>query len=318
MPRLDLNHLIDLEALLSEGSVTGAARRLHLSAPAMSRRLANLRDALGDPLFVLAGRRLVPTVRAITLGKRLGEVLEDARELLTPASVDLATVEQTLTIRASDGFTGAWASRLVARMSSEAPGVRLFFKPRADKDVEALRNGSVDLDIGVLGEAGPEIQSQMLTRMTFVGVVRSGHPVLDDDKPIDALRFTRWPHISVSRRGMTRGPVDDGLDVLGLRRQVVVVAPGFQAALAMVRDSDLIAVMPEHYVLWSGEPDRLRSFPLPVKTREVSVSMYWHPRVQADPLHSWLREHVRSNMLAQQVGGETPRSTKGDRVGRGV
>ncbi len=89
MNKIDLNLLVDLDVLLREGSVTGAAKRLNVSAPAMSRRLGHLRSALQDPLFVQAGRKLVPTERALALKARAGATVEDIRALLAPVAIDL-------------------------------------------------------------------------------------------------------------------------------------------------------------------------------------------------------------------------------------
>ena len=74
----DLNLLTALDALLAEGSVVGAARRLRLSSSAMSRTLARLREATSDPLLVRAGRGLVRTPRATELRERVRDLVQDA------------------------------------------------------------------------------------------------------------------------------------------------------------------------------------------------------------------------------------------------
>lgn len=301
MRKINLNRLIDLEALLSEGSVTGAATRLHLSAPAMSRRLSSLRDALGDPLFVLAGRRLVPTERALALRERVQAVIEDVRGILAPSPVDFTRVERSLTVRANDGFFGAWASRLTAHVAAEAPGIKLHFMPRAEKGREVLRSGKADLDLGTLGNYAPEIKRQLLLTTRFIGVVRAGHPLLDGQ--IDRARLVHWPHIAVSEREHISDPIGDTLVALGERRRVVAETPGFQAALAMVRSSDWVAVVPELFALWSAERASLCLFELPVATPQIDIAMSWHPRNHADPINCWLRDHVRA--VSQSSVGAT-------------
>ena len=307
MAKVDLNQLADLEALLTEGSVVGAAQRLHLSAPAMSRRLTHLRDTFGDPLFVLAGRRLVPTERALALRERIRAVLEDARGIVIPPVVDFSRLERTLTIRANDGFIGAWAARLVARIAVDAPGVTLQIVPRADNSMEALRSGEIDLDLGVLDAPAPEIHSQSLLKTVFVMVVRHDHP-LATEREIDVAQFVQWPHVSASRRGHAQGSIDFALRALGLQRRVAVVVPGFQAAMAMVMNSDLISAIPEAFVQWSTEPERLRVFPLPVPSPEVNIAISWHPRYHADPVHRWLREHVKATTRGAQSTEEAMKS----------
>jgi DNA-binding transcriptional LysR family regulator len=296
MTAVDLNLLRALDALLAEGSVASAARRLGLSASAMSRTLARLRAATGDPLLVRAGRGLVPTPRAIELRDRVREAAEEALALLRPAIAgpDLSGLERTFTIRANDGFVETLGARLLAALTEAAPGVRLRFAPKPDKDVRVLREGLVDLEVGVLGKAGPEVRVQALFRDRFVGVVREGHPLLAAGE-ITPERYAACGHVVASRRGDTNGPVDQALASLGLRRSIVVVVPGFSAALAIAKASDLVALVTAsfHNATNESQPEaglrRSRAFPLPVQTEPITVSQIWHPRLDADPAHRWLR-----------------------------
>src|SRR5579871_4259225 len=196
MPGEDLNLLTALDALLSEGSVAGAARRLELSPSAMSRTLSRLRAATGDPLLVRAGRGLVPTPHASALRERVRDLERDVRAVLRPAaaSLEVAALERTFTVRANEGFVDAFAARLVAAVAAEAPRVRLRFAPKPDKDVRPLREGLVDLEIGVLGETGPEVRVQALFSDRFVGAVRDGHPLLAGGK-ITAERYAAFDHV---------------------------------------------------------------------------------------------------------------------------
>lgn len=291
---LDFNLLLDLDTLLREGSVVGAARVLHISAPAMSRRLTRLREAMGDPLFVPAGRGLVPTQRALDLKERVQATVEKVRGVFTPDEVDFSRLERTLTLHTNDGFTGAWATRLASATAAEAPGVSLHFSPRADMSRDALRNGVIDLDVGVVKSAETEIYSEPLFQAAFVGVVRENHPLVSQGagEAVSAEDLVSWPHISTSPRGLAAGRLDTALNALGLRRWVAIVAPGFQAALAMAATSDFVAVMPEPFVRWAMAHQRLQVFKLPVAMPAVEVSQSWHTRHQADPVHRWLRGHV--------------------------
>jgi len=296
MADIDLNLLIALDALLAEGSVAGAARRLGLSASATSRTLARLRAATGDPLLVRAGRGMVPTPHATELRERVRDLAQSARAALRPAaaSLDLAELKRTFTIRANEGFVEVLAAQLVAAVTAVAPNVRLHFAPKPDKDVRALREGLVDLEIGVLGKSGPEVRLQSLFRDHFVCAVRESHPFLGRGK-ITAKRYAACGHVVASRRGHESGPVDEALAALGLSRTVVVVVPSFRAALAVASVSDLVALVTgsffnatQGHQAKSG-PAVIRSFPLPVRTEAITVSQMWHPRFDADPAHRWLR-----------------------------
>jgi DNA-binding transcriptional LysR family regulator len=291
MSRPDLNLLFTLEALLTEGSVARAARRLRLSPSAMSRSLARLREATGDPLLVRAGRGLVPTPRAIDLRDRVRRLVEEAESVLRPAeTLDLGRLARTFTVRTSDGFVENFGPRLVARIGEEAPGVRLRFVQKLDKESGPLRDGTVDLETGVVGKTtGPEVRTLALFRDRFVGVVRKGHPL--SRGRITPSRYARGKHVAVSRRGLERGAIDDALEPLGLEREVVTIVGGFSAALALARASDLIASVPERHT--GNLREGMHSFSLPIPVPEITVSLLWHPRLDADPAHRWLRRCVR-------------------------
>lgn len=283
----DLNLLVTLEAVLSEGSVARAARRLRLSPSAMSRALARLREATGDPLLVRAGRGLVPTPRAQELRERVGRLVEEAQAVLRPQeALDLRRLERTLTLRAREGFVENFGPQLLARLGEEAPGVRLCFVQRSDKESTALRDGTVDLETGVVGKAtSPEVRAHALFRDGFVGVVRSGHPLAEGE--ITPARYAGGGHVLVSRRGFERGAIDASLQPFGHVRPIGAVVDTFSAALALARGSELIASVPERQTgnLRGG----MFTFPLPFPAPEVTVSMLWHPRHDADPAHRWLR-----------------------------
>ncbi len=299
MSKPDLNLLFTLQALLEEGSVAKAARRLHLSASAMSRALARLRQTTGDPLLVRAGRGLVPSPRAIELSGQITQLVQNAETALRPASkLDPRKLERLFTLRTSEGFVENFGSALINRISKEAPGVKLCFVPKPDKESTSLRKGSVDLDTGVVSEEiGPEIRTQALFKDRLIGVVRSSH-VLSRSK-VTAARFAAGRHISVSRHGETKGPVDEALHTLGLRREVVVIVGGFATAVSLAKASDMIATVPEKHtgILRCG----MHSFRLPFSTAPFTVSMLWHPRSDADPAHRWLRERLREVCTAHSV-----------------
>ncbi|HSX86771.1 MAG TPA: LysR family transcriptional regulator [Pseudomonas sp.] len=287
----DLNLLVTLDVLLAEGSVARAARRLRLSPSAMSRALARLRDTLGDPLLVRAGRGLVPTPRALELRERVAQLVQDAEAVLRPATqIDLAQLVRTFTLRSSEGFVENFGPALIARIAEQAPGVRLHFMQKPDKDSTPLRNGTVDLETGVVDpDTSPELRTQALFRDRFVGVVRAGHPLSRGE--ITPARFAAGGHIYVSRRGLDRGPIDDALDSLGLTREVVTTVAGFSTALALARASELIASVPERHT--ASLRDGMHSFALPLPLPAFTVAMLWHPRMDADPAHRWLRGCLR-------------------------
>lgn len=300
----DLNLLVTLNVLLAEGSVARAAERLRLSPSAMSRALARLRETTGDPLLVRAGRGLVPTPRALELRERVSQLVQDAEAVLRPAEkLNLKQLVRTFTLRTSDGFVENFGPDLIARVGEEAPGVRLCFVQKPNKDSAPLRDGTVDLETGVVGKTtAPEVRAQALFRDRFIGVVRMGHSLSQGE--ITPSRYAAGRHISVSRRGLDRGPIDieEALNPFGLEREIVTIVGGFSTALALARASDLIASVPERHTanLRAG----MHSFPLPVSTPEITVSLLWHPRLDADPAHRWLRGCIR-DVCAEQLSNSS-------------
>lgn len=288
----DLNLLSVLDILLDERSVTRAAERLGVSAPSVSRMLGRLRQVTGDPLLVRAGRDLVPTTRALQLHADVHRVVEDAAALLLPATLDLATLERRFTVRANDGFVGAFAGRLLGRLRAQAPLIQLRFAPESESDDDALREGRIDLDIGAMREMGPEVRIQTIFRDHFVGMARVDHPIFD--APITPERFCAYDQISASRRGRALGPIDKALADVGLKRRVVLIVPFPKTALAALPGNDLIAPVPDH-VRRSAEAmgARLRAFDLPLALEPVVIAQAWHPRFDKDAGHQFLRQAVR-------------------------
>jgi DNA-binding transcriptional LysR family regulator len=287
----DFNLLITLDVLLAEGSVARAAKRLRLSPSAMSRALARLRETTGDPLLVRAGRGLVPTPRALELRERVSQLVQDAEAVLRPAEQpDLKQLSRTFTLRTSEGFVENFGADLIARIAGQAPGVRLCFMHKPDKDSASLRDGTVDLETGVVGKtAGPELRTQGLFRDRFIGVVRMGHPLSEGE--MTPARYAAGSHISVSRRGLDKGPIDEALELQELGRHIATIVAGFSTALALARATDLIASVPERHTasLRTG----MHSFALPLPLPAFTVAMLWHPRLDADPVHRWLRGCLR-------------------------
>jgi DNA-binding transcriptional LysR family regulator len=238
---------------------------------------------------------MVRTPHATELRELVRDLVQNAQTVLRPAdnSLNLAELTRSFTIRCNEGFVEVFAGHLVAAVMATAPNVRLHFAPKPDKDVAALREGLIDLEIGVLGMSGPEIRVQTLFRDHFVCAVREGHPLIGSGE-ITAERYAACGHVVASRRGKESGPVDEALGAVGLARTVVAVVPSFRAALSVASVSDLLAQVTDSFFnatqhqARSGPPE-VRSFPLPVRTEAITVSQMWHPRLDADPAHRWLR-----------------------------
>ncbi|MBY8841605.1 LysR family transcriptional regulator [Streptomyces sp. SP2-10] len=304
---LDLNLLVALDVLLEEQSVRGAARRLHLSEPAMSRTLGRIRKALGDPVLVRAGRRMVPTPHALAVRAEVSAVVERARALFAPGrDTDLRTVTRTFTILGHDAMAATHGPPLFARAAREAPGIRLRFLSESHVDAPFLRQGTADLEVGVIDSVAPEVHTEAVYEDRMLGVVRDGHPLLQGELTPERFAGSAG-HLIVSRRGRQRGPVDDALAELGLERRVVGSVGTYPASLFVLRETGLIGLISQ----W-GRPlaDALGlvTFEIPLRLPAVSVGFAWHPRHDADPAHAWLRDCVRELMRMGPGPGPAPAS----------
>ncbi|MCE1114927.1 MULTISPECIES: LysR family transcriptional regulator [Pseudomonas] len=291
----DMNLLVALDVLLDEGSVVGAAQRMNLSPAAMSRTLGRIREALGDPILVRAGRGLVPTPRALALRDQVHGLVEQAGLVFrSREDVDLANLERAFNIRTNDLFIALYGAQLLRMMLAQAPRTVLRFVPEGSGDDDAvLRNGQIDLIISSAVELGPEIKVQSLFNTYFVGMAREDHPIFDG--PITPERFAAYPQISVSRRGRANGPIDVSLAEHKVERRVALITTSFHSAMFSLPDSDLILPMPAN-ILNSVQRLKLplRSFEIPVPLEPVNVKQAWHPRFDNDPAHRWLRQTLKA------------------------
>lgn len=288
----DLNLLVTLDVLLAEGSVAGAARRLRLSPSAMSRTLTRLREVTGDPLLVRAGRGLVPTPRALELRSQVGSLVDSANAMLRPAqTLELGALDRRFTLRTSEGFVETFGPRLIAAVGSEAPGVVLQFLAKPDKASAPLRDGEVDIETGVIDQTtAPEMRAFPLFDDRWVGVVRDAHVFPRAD--IAIALYAGAYHVQILRRGLHSSEIDDALQVAGHERRVAAIVSGFATAIALARDTDLVATVPERHT--EGLRQGVRTFPLPFDVPGFTISMLWHPRLDGDLAHRWLRSCIRT------------------------
>ncbi|MCE4059548.1 LysR family transcriptional regulator [Pandoraea sputorum] len=298
MSRIDLNLLTALDALLSERSVTKAAERMKISVSAMSRTLTRLRASTGDRLLLQAGRTLVLTPYAERLSQRIPALAREAEAALSRAEYrfDPAKLEQRFTLRAGEGFIDLLGAALVERVHRVAPGVQLRFAPKPDWNAQPLREGLIDLEIGVVKVSAPEVRARRLFRDRYVGVCRKGHPLLGK-KRITVERWLTYGHVMISRTGDAENPVDAALELDERRRALPIVVPSYTSAMQLVRRSDLLAVVPQSclgnsYLPNYAAEEGLGSFVLPIETPEFNVSAIWHPRLDHDPAQCWLRAQV--------------------------
>lgn len=287
----DLNLLRVLDALLEEGSVAGAAKILHLSPPAVSRSLARLRFVVGDPLFVRAGRSLVPTDVAISLREPARQALQAAVAVLTPTpSSDPAQIERRFVICADDGIVAALALPLITRVRAMAPGVEIDFVREDPDTIGRFRSGAIDLRIDAHVDPHHDINSEIILTDRFVAAVRRDHPMLTGR--MTAKRYSEAHHLTVSPKGKRVGPIDHALAEIGLNRGHITTVTSFIVAAHLVAATDLVGSLPNSIVALMSRTLPITAMDVPVSVPTFDISLIWHQRDEHDVAHHWLRQQI--------------------------
>lgn len=288
--QLDLNLLTALDALLEEGSVMGAADRLHLSPPAMSRTLGRIRRVTDDQILVRTGRTMTATPYALSVRADVHRLVQQAQVLLAPEhALDLPALQRTFTLQFHDAVTATIGADLLATTHAQAPGVRLRFLAEAGADTNDLRYGEVDLEVGATAPVLPEIRGETVAHDQLMVAVRANDP----RRQLTLEQYAAADHLIVSRRGRLRDPVDDALESRGLRRRTIASAPTTTAALQFARGSDVLVNVPEHMSAALVAEHGRKLVPLPLEVPPIPLIMAWHQRYDGDRGHTWLRDHVR-------------------------
>lgn len=290
---LDLNLLTALDALLDERSVTGAAQRLRLSPPAMSRTLSRIRKATGDQILVRTGRTMTPTPHGLAIQAEVHDLVQRAQAALRPdGDLALATLERTFTIRGHDALLVAVGPHLLSSLRRSAPGVCVRLLAEASTDTNELRHGRVDLEIDSSAPELPEVASETIGEDHLVVAMRPDHRLAAG--ALTAEGFASADHLTVSRRGRLTDPMDDILRERGLQRRVVASAPTSTSALHLAAGSDMLVAVPRLACRPTLDSLGLTTRPLPFAVPPVPVIVSWHQRYHSDKAHAWLRARVRA------------------------
>lgn len=289
--KIDLNLLVVLDALLDECSVTRAATRLGYTQPTISGMLTRLRDLFADPLFVRTQRGLLATPRALALAGPLKQLLADSRDLIAREIFDPAAAEMSFNISSNDYMQRALLVPFVRVLRREAAHIQLAIAPPIIEGLsEALARGQIDLAVTIPEFAMSDLPSRLLYRERYVVAVRRQHP-LARPNAMTAERFCTYDHVLVSPTGGSfEGPTDRALARLRLRRKVRYSVPSFLLIPDILQTDDLVALVPSR--LFRENDKRLAVLKPPVEVPGFDVIAVWHPRVDKDLAHRWLRRRL--------------------------
>ena len=301
---LDLNLLRVFDEVMSERSLTRAARNLSLTQPAVSNSLRRLRDTLGDELVRRSGQGMEPTPRALALWPAVRDALRQLQQSLSPSRFDPAGADNTFVLAMADATAAELVPRMVDILEAEAPGVSLRVVPLSTRDPRKLLDEeTVDLaagyfpavvaDLTARAQVGKAVAfaTQRLYDGEYVCVMRAGHPLASG--PMTLNRFCAARHLLVTFSGRPFGFIDEALSTLGRERRVVLTVNQFFTAARVVANSNLLTVLPRRFVGATGIADSLVLRHLPFVVPAVHVDALWHGRRESDSAHRWLRDAVR-------------------------
>ncbi len=308
---LDLNLLRVFNEIMTERSLTKAASKLALTQPAVSNALRRLREALGDDLLRRSGQGLEPTPRALALWPTVQQALQALQESLAPGGFVPAEANTTFVLAMADATAAELIPGLIRVIDQDAPGVTIRVVPLTTRDPRRLLDEeAADLAIGYFpavlaaltaqAQAGDPVafEHQPLYRSDYVCVMRRDHPLANETLTLD--RYCAARHLLVSFSGRPYGFVDEALAGLDRRRHIVLTVNQFFTAGRVVSTSNLLTVLPRHFVSVTGIADQLLLRELPFKVPPVHVDAVWHRRLQHSGAHAWLREVLAG--LPQQRG----------------
>ncbi len=300
---LDLNLLRVFDEVMTERSLTRAARKLSLTQPAVSNALRRFRDVVGDELIQRSGQSMAPTPRALALWPAVREALRALQEVLTPSTFVPAQANTTFVLAMADATAAQLMPGLIEVMDRDAPGVSIRVVPLTTRDPRRLlEKEEADLAIGYFPAAFADLTAreqagesvafshQRLYSGEYVCVMRRGHPLAD--APLTLDRYCAARHLLVSFSGRPFGFVDAALAVHGRERRIVLTVNQFFTAGKVVTHSNLLTVLPRHFVGVTGMADQLLLRELPFAVPTVHVDALWHHRLHRAGAHQWLRATI--------------------------
>ena len=295
LARVNLNLLVALEALLQEGHVGRAARRVGVTQSAMSQSLRQLRALYGDPLLAKGQAGMQPTPRGQQILGELRSGLSLLRGTFAPPTFEPGTADRTFTLGVSDAVGLAITPDLVRVAGRVAPGVTFQVQPlerRPHVRAERLESGEVDLAFGADLDDAPGLRRMRLEDGEFVGLVRADNPFVSD-RPTRS-DYASYTHVVFAASSACQQLIGDGLI-----RKVALRTPYLLLAALVVAESDHVVLVRRNMARALLPRFPLRTFHPPIPGVDMPYHMVWHERFDQEPGHQWLRSQVQQ-LLSQE------------------
>jgi DNA-binding transcriptional LysR family regulator len=305
---LDLNLLRVFDEVMTERSLTRAADNLAMTQPAVSNAMRRLRDALGDDVVKRAGYGVEPTPRALALWPVVREALSSLQNSIAPDAFDPVTSTQTFTLTMADASAALLMPALVNVLEAMRANVGVRVVPLPTRDPrKILEAGDADLAVGHFPVAITAIRHHKLNSdapnpffehhmysTDYVCVMRRGHPLAKraEQTGLTLDEYCAATHLRVSFSGRPVGIIDEALAALNRTRRVVLTVNQFFTAGRVVTGSDLLAVLPRHFLPSTGMEKELAVFEMPMDLAPIQIDLVWHRRNNAGAAQKWFREMV--------------------------
>jgi len=288
----DLNLLITFVAIAEEKSITAAASRLLLSQPAVSRALQRARAMFQDHLLVRSPHGFELTLRGRKILQELEGLLPRMEDLVAPARFDPAREKSTFRISGADNVCMVIIPRLCQQYANGRYQIQFEFLPWQSGILDLLEHGQIDLvfriDDGLLPS---HFQSEMLYREDFIcAVARDSH---FGDR-LSLKQYVAASHIAVSPLAGVQTIPDKRLAAVGAKRRSSIRVPYFGVALQCLPGTELVLTLTSGLTSVVKGDRKLRLVKAPQELHGFHFLMAWHPRLNTDPRHVWLREAMRS------------------------
>lgn len=291
--RLDLNLLHVFDTIYREGSLTRAARALHLTQPAVSHSLARLREHFDDPLFSRQGNQMVPT----PLARRFLESMRPGLTQIQSAvnqfhAFDPANQRKTYSLALRDILESTFLPNLMGRLESY-PELEIVSQrvPRRDMETQ-LAAGKLDFAMDVLLPVSNQTAHELLRRDRLVVLARKGHPLIRGELTMD--KYLEAKHVLVSSRSEGPGIEDFELSRFGVQRNIRLRCQHYYAACRIAEGTDLLLTMPENYARIIAERAEIDIHTTPADLPDIDVHLYWHKAYEREPALIWFRDQLNS------------------------
>ena len=285
--QLNVKLLRTFDALMKEKSVSKAALKLNITQPVVSARLKTLREIFSNKLFIQKPHGIEPTSKALEVIDDVQLILSKLNMLVTTDTFAPANLDRKISVTLPISLQAIAIPKLVYELETQAPMAKIQFENLIPGDVkEKLDSRETDLVVAMPWALSDTLRSKLLFEERYVGLCRNGHPRIDTECRLE--QYVNEKHLIIStQHNCFKGEADKVLNSLGLSRNVFLTVANYQSAVATIRQTDLIGIVPKTVVDLNDKSCNV--FELPFDLAKVKYYMVWHERYQQDEWHMWFR-----------------------------